>query len=48
MWHAWERTGKCIGLWWEIQKGKKHFEELDIDGRISEWILRQTGWRSAE
>jgi hypothetical protein len=40
MWHAWERTGKCISFWWEYLKDKDHLEDQGIDGRIgSEWFL---------
>jgi hypothetical protein len=24
----------CIGFWWEIQKGRDRYKDLDIGGRI--------------
>jgi hypothetical protein len=29
-----------IGSWWESQKKR----DLDVGGRILEWILREIGW----
>jgi hypothetical protein len=28
-----------IGFKWESQKGRNHWEDLDVGGRILEWIL---------
>jgi hypothetical protein len=29
-----------IGLWWEIQEGRDHWEDLDVGGSIIlKWIL---------
>jgi hypothetical protein len=40
MWHAWDRTGKCTGFWWESQKERDHLEDQGVDGLTgSEWIL---------
>jgi hypothetical protein len=42
MWHAWERRGKCNGLWWKSQKERDHLEDQGIDVRmVSEWILER-------
>jgi hypothetical protein len=39
-----ERRGIHIGYWWEIQKGKDHWEDQDVGGwTILKWIL-ETGW----
>jgi hypothetical protein len=40
MWHAWEKTEKCTGFWWENQKERDHSEDQGVDERMgSEWIL---------
>jgi hypothetical protein len=31
-----------IGFWWESQKERDHYEDLDVGGRIIlEWILER-------
>jgi hypothetical protein len=30
------------GFWSEVLKGRNHLEDLRIDGKILEWILRDT------
>jgi hypothetical protein len=38
------RIGTHIGFWWKSQKERDHHEDLDVGGRILEWILeRQDG-----
>jgi hypothetical protein len=40
MWHAWDRTGKCTGFWWESPNEGDHLEDRGVDGRMgSKWIL---------
>jgi hypothetical protein len=39
------RSGMHIGYWWEIQKGKVHWEDHDVGGwTILKWILDRMGW----
>jgi hypothetical protein len=34
-----------IGYWWENQKVRDHWEDLDVGGwAILKWILREIGW----
>jgi hypothetical protein len=34
-----------IGFWWESQRKRDHYEDLNICGRIIlKWILRERGW----
>jgi hypothetical protein len=34
-----------IGYWWETQKVRDHWENLDVGGwTILKWILREIGW----
>jgi hypothetical protein len=33
MQHVWGKTGRHIGFWWESQKERDHWEEIDVDGR---------------
>jgi hypothetical protein len=49
MWHAWERTEKCIRFWWESPKETVCSEHQGVDKRMgSECILRRLaggmGW----
>jgi hypothetical protein len=31
-----------VGFWWESQKERNHYEDLDVDGRmIIRWILEK-------
>jgi hypothetical protein len=40
MWHAWERGETYIGFWWESPKGKEHFKDQGVDGRMgSKWTF---------
>jgi hypothetical protein len=32
MWHAWERTEKCIRFWWESPKERDRSEDQGADG----------------
>jgi hypothetical protein len=29
------------GFWWEIQEERDHWENLDINGRMLDWILEE-------
>jgi hypothetical protein len=34
-----------IGYWWEIQKGRDHWEDQDVgEWTILKWILNRMGW----
>jgi hypothetical protein len=36
------RRGMHIGYWWEIQKGRDHWEDLDVGGwTILKWISKR-------
>jgi hypothetical protein len=40
MYHEWGRRGAHIRYWWEIQKGRDHEEDQDVDGWIVlKWTL---------
>jgi hypothetical protein len=45
MWHAWERKGNCVKVWWEDPKERNHSEDQVVGRRKgSERILgRLTG-----
>jgi hypothetical protein len=30
-----------IGCWWKIQEERNHWENLDVNGRILDWILEE-------
>jgi hypothetical protein len=48
MWHAWERRGKCVRVWWESPKEWHLVEDRGFNGRMgSEWILGRLGVWSA-
>jgi hypothetical protein len=34
MQHEWRRRGMHIGYWWESQKERDHWEDLNVDARI--------------
>jgi hypothetical protein len=34
MYHAWGRQGMHIGFWWENQKERDHYGDLDVHGMI--------------
>jgi hypothetical protein len=45
MWHAWQRTEKCKGFWWESPKERAHLEDQGVDEKMgSEWILGRLTW----
>jgi hypothetical protein len=45
MWHAWERTEKCTGFWWESLKERDHSEDQGVGGKMrSEWVLGKLAW----
>ena len=45
MWHALEIGEVHTGFWWDNQRERDHFEDLDVDGRlIFEWIFRKWDW----
>jgi hypothetical protein len=37
MWHAWERDEVFTGFWLGGPKGRDHWKNLDIGGRITLW-----------
>jgi hypothetical protein len=40
--HNWGRRGMHIGYWWESQKVRDHWEDLDVGGwTILKWILER-------
>jgi len=42
MWHVWERGEVFTGFWLEGPKGRDHWEDLGVSGRIT---LRWTSGR---
>jgi hypothetical protein len=44
MWHAWERGEVFRGFWLGSPKGRDHWEDLGVGGRITlKWILGRQG-----
>jgi hypothetical protein len=40
--HEWGRRGIHIGYWWESQKERDHWEDLDVgEWTILKWILER-------
>jgi hypothetical protein len=34
-----------IGFWWDSQKERRHYEDLDVGGKIIlKWTLERMGW----
>jgi hypothetical protein len=40
MFHSWERSDTRAGLWWERPKERNNWEDLCIDKRILEIVLK--------
>jgi hypothetical protein len=42
MWHAWERSEKCRGFWWESPNERDHLKDQGVGGKIGlggvDWI----------
>jgi hypothetical protein len=38
-----ERRGMHIGFWWESQKEKDHWENIEVGGRMLKWMLERQG-----
>ena len=51
MWHVWRKGEVCTRFWWGNLRGRDHWGDQDVDGRIIlRWIFRKweavvgTGW----
>jgi hypothetical protein len=42
MWLEWERGEVCMGFWWGNLRGKDHWGDPGVDGRIIlRWMFRK-------
>jgi hypothetical protein len=42
------RRGMHIGFWWEDQKKRDHYKDLDVGGRIISKCIIEIGWGSMD
>ena len=42
MWHLWRKGEVCTRFWWGNLRGRDHWGDQDVDGRIIlRWIFRK-------